>query len=141
VVEEALGALDSVVAETGGHVEVSGSLPVVLGQRSLLGQLFQNLIGNALKFAGDEPPVVFVGAERAGEHWRFSVRDNGIGIDPDDRDRIFEIFERLHGRDEFGGTGIGLAICRKVVELHGGQIWADAAPEGGSEFRFTLPAA
>jgi PAS domain S-box-containing protein len=140
VVAESVRALGSAIAETGGRVEVSGSLPVVLGQPSLLGQLFQNLIGNALKFAGEDLPIVVVSAERVGEHWRFSVRDNGIGIDPGDRDRIFDIFERLHGRDEFGGTGMGLAICRKAVELHGGQIWVQSAPDGGTEFRFTLPA-
>jgi PAS domain S-box-containing protein len=130
-----------VLGETDGEVVVDGELPVVLGQRSLLGQLFQNLIGNGLKFAAGQRARVVVWAEPAEEGWCFAVRDNGIGIDPEDRERIFEIFERLHGRDEFTGTGIGLAICRKVVELHGGRIWVQDGPDGGSEFRFTLPAA
>jgi signal transduction histidine kinase len=135
VVAEAVRSL----AGAAEQVEVAGDLPVVRGARSPLGQLFQNLIGNALKFAGDEPLRVVVSAERAGTDWEFSVRDNGIGIAEQDRERVFEIFERLHGRGEFGGTGVGLAICRKVVELHGGRIWVQQSSGGGSDFRFTLP--
>ncbi|MCW3066378.1 MAG: multi-sensor signal transduction histidine kinase [Solirubrobacterales bacterium] len=139
VVDEAIRSLDSIVARSGGRVNVPGPLPVVSGQHSQLAQLFQNLIGNALKFVADGPPIVVVSAERGADRWLFSVRDNGIGVDPDDRERIFDVFERLHRRDEFGGTGVGLAICRKVVEIHGGEIWVEPAPEGGSVFRFTLP--
>jgi PAS domain S-box-containing protein len=135
VVREVVRSLDK-----DGEILVEGELPVVLGQRSLLGQVFQNLIGNGLKFTSGRPARVVVSAERIEDRCCFSVQDNGIGIHPEDRERIFEIFERLHGRDEFSGTGIGLAICRKVVERHGGQIWVQDAPGGGSDFRFTLPA-
>jgi PAS domain S-box-containing protein len=141
VVEESVRALASAIADVGGQVQIEGTLPVVSGKPSQLTQLFQNLIGNGLKFAAYKPPVVVVSASRSGDDWLVSVRDNGIGVDVADRERIFEVFERLHGRDDFGGTGVGLAICRKVVELHGGRIWVDDAPGGGADFRFTLPAA
>jgi PAS domain S-box-containing protein len=140
VVEEAVRGLASAIADVGGQVGVEGELPVVLGQRSQLAQLLQNLIGNGLKFAAYKPPVVVISAVRSGDEWLLSVRDNGIGVADEDRERIFEVFERLHGRDDFGGTGVGLAICRKVVELHGGRIWVDDSPDGGADFRFTLPA-
>ena len=121
------------------HVAVADELPVVRGARSSLGQLFQNLIGNALKFGGDAPLRVVVSCECVDGDWRFSVRDNGIGIAREHHERIFEAFQRLHTRGEYQGTGIGLAICRKVVELHGGRIWVEPVPGGGSDFRFTLP--
>jgi chemotaxis family two-component system sensor kinase Cph1 len=114
-------------------------LPEVVADRRQLTQLFQNLLGNAIKFHGDLAPAVHVGAERRNGEVVVEIRDNGIGIDPDYRDRIFEIFERLHGRGRYGGTGIGLAICRKIVERHGGRIWVDSEAGRGAVFRFTIP--
>jgi light-regulated signal transduction histidine kinase (bacteriophytochrome) len=117
-------------------------LPDVKGDEQQLGQLFQNLIGNACKFVPDgRTPRVTVSAEREGAHWRFTVADNGIGLDAAHADRIFRMFQRLHSRDEYPGTGIGLAIAKKVVERHGGTIWAEPNPDGGARFCFTLQAA
>jgi PAS domain S-box-containing protein len=114
-------------------------LPTVMGDPAQLGQLFQNLIGNGVKFvAPDTRPHVRVSASREDAGWRFCVDDNGIGIDPRHAERVFGMFQRLHTRDEFPGTGIGLAIAKKVVEQHRGTIWADARPEGGSRFLFTI---
>jgi PAS domain S-box-containing protein len=121
---------------------VVGNLPPVHGDEQQLGQLFQNLIGNAVKFVPeDRLPQIRVGAVRDGERWRFTVDDNGIGMEPAHADRIFRMFQRLHTRDAYPGTGIGLAIAKKVVERHGGTIWAEPRPQGGSRFSFTLPEA
>jgi signal transduction histidine kinase len=147
--DEPLGPVDSHVIATTAASAVErpaeiriGELPTVLGDRQQLGQLFQNLIGNAVKFVPeDRGPVVDVSAERDGALWRFAVADNGIGLDPAHADRIFRMFQRLHTRDDYPGTGIGLAIAKKVVERHGGEIWAEPRPEGGTRFCFTLPAA
>jgi signal transduction histidine kinase len=116
-----------------------GELPVVLGEASLLTAVFQNLLGNALKFRGDQPPRISVSARRDGQYWRFSFSDNGIGIDPQYADRIFVIFQRLHDRATYPGTGIGLAMVRKIIEYHGGQIWLDTEVTTGARFCFTLP--
>jgi signal transduction histidine kinase len=139
VLDQALRNLGRALEETGARVEAE-SLPTVPADEGQLVQLFQNLIGNAVKFHGDEPPRVRVEAQRRNGEWEFAVADNGIGIDPDYGDQIFEIFQRLHGRDEFTGTGIGLAICRKIVDRHGGRIWLESTPGEGSTFRFTIPA-
>ena len=116
-------------------------LPTVTGVPTELRQLLTNLVGNAVKFRGDEPVHVHVSAARDGPMWQFSVADNGIGIDPGKAERIFEVFKRLHPRGSYPGTGIGLAICKKVVEQHGGRIWVESQPGTGATFRFTLPAA
>jgi len=131
-------------AEAGGEIVVEGELPTVQGDRQLLVQLFANLIGNAMKFRrSDEPPVVRISAAPAGEAaegWEIAVSDNGIGIEPEYADKVFVIFQRLHGRDVYTGTGIGLALAKKIVEFHGGRIWVDtgARPEPGTTIRFTL---
>jgi len=140
VFQAALANLRNAVGESGAEV-VAGELPTVLGDEVQLMQLFQNLISNAIKFRGGEPPRVRVQARRQGREWVFSVRDNGIGIGEEYRERIFVIFQRLHGREEYSGTGIGLALCKKIVERHGGKIWVESELGRGSTFSFTLRAA
>lgn len=138
VLAAVLSDLDANIGEC--HAEIShGSLPTVWGDAADLLQLFQNLIANALKFNRSSPPRVEISAEDAGEEWLFTVRDNGIGIDPNFMPRLFTIFQRGHGREEYAGTGIGLAICKKVVERHHGRIWAESEPGRGTAFFFTLP--
>lgn len=140
VVAAVVADLQRTITEAGAKIEVA-PLPEVVGDAAQLAQLFQNLIGNALKFrTAERVPEIRVSAERDGALWCFSVADNGIGIAPDYHDRVFEIFQRLHGPDRFPGTGIGLAICRNVVERHGGRIWVDSEEGQGCTFRFTLPA-
>jgi signal transduction histidine kinase len=138
-VEAALGALAAAIEESGATIAV-GDLPRVTGEATLLQQLFQNLVGNALKFRRDDAaPEIAISAERRGDAWEFHVRDNGIGIEPEYAERIFLLFQRLHERTKYPGTGIGLAFCKKVVEYHGGRIWVEAAPGGGSLFKLTIP--
>jgi PAS domain S-box-containing protein len=138
VLQEVLDNLQTAVTETAAKVS-HDPLPTVLADEVQLRQLFQNLIGNALKFHGQETPRVHLSAVTQRGHWVFSVRDNGIGIDPQYVDRIFVIFQRLHTRRAYPGTGVGLAICKKIVERHGGRIWVDSRPGNGAEFVFTLP--
>jgi light-regulated signal transduction histidine kinase (bacteriophytochrome) len=117
------------------------SLPTVRGNAQHLGLVFQNLLGNALKFRSAALPRIHLSARREGTRWLLSVSDNGIGIDPHQAERIFQIFQRLHTRTEYPGTGIGLTICKKIVEYHGGRIWVESALGQGATFFFTLPAA
>jgi signal transduction histidine kinase len=138
MLERAEGNLAARVEETGATVE-AGELPTVVGDPGLLALVFQNLVGNALKFHGEDPPRVRVDAERNGSGWQISVADNGIGIEPEYAERIFVIFQRLHTRVTYEGTGIGLAMCRKIIEHHGGRIWLDTDARPGTTFRFTLP--
>jgi PAS domain S-box-containing protein len=137
VFDGALANLQVAIEETGAVV-TSDELPEIMGDRSQLGQLFQNLLGNALKFRGDKTPEIHVSATQAGKDWKISVSDNGIGIEPEHRDRIFLIFQRLHTRAEYEGTGIGLAVCQKIVSRHGGTLTVDASESGGSKFTFNL---
>ncbi|NFV79456.1 sensor histidine kinase [Magnetospirillum aberrantis] len=140
LVSSALAHLKGVIAEAQAAVEVKGPLPVVMADNVQLGSLFQNLIGNALKYRRDDVrSEVVIGCESRGEWWEFYVADNGIGIDAQYHRQIFDLFRRLHPRDRFPGTGIGLAICQRVVERHGGRIWVESVVGQGSTFRFTLP--
>jgi PAS domain S-box-containing protein len=136
----AIANLKAAIDDGAATVDVA-ELPMVTGDRPLLTQLFQNLIGNALKFRGETPVAVRVSAVREGDLWTVTIADNGIGIAPEYKDKIFLIFQRLHERSKYPGTGIGLAVCKKVVEYHGGRIWVESQPGEGSRFCFTLPAA
>ncbi|MGO8761249.1 MAG: sensor histidine kinase [Desulfobaccales bacterium] len=133
-------ALDNLTrsVEESGAVITHDLLPTVPGDEVQLTQLFQNLIANAIKFRGRETPRIHVSVENQGPQWVFAVRDNGIGIAPEQQERIFMIFQRLHHRSEFPGTGIGLAICKKIVERHGGRIWVESKPGEGAAFYFSL---
>ena len=122
-----------------GAVLTHADLPTVWADRTQMAQVFQNLIGNAIKFRGKEPPEIFMDAEKAGQHWLFSVRDNGIGIAPEFAENIFVVFQRLHARTEYPGNGIGLAICKKIIERSGGRIWVESEAGCGSTFKFTIP--
>lgn len=137
-VEEALFSLSQAVAESGAEIACSG-LPEIIYDRHQFMRLVQNLIGNAIKYHATAPPRIVVAARRDGFQWVFSFSDNGIGIDPDYFEQIFAVFRRLHTRDQYGGTGIGLAVCKKIVEHHGGRIWVESAPGAGSTFFFTAP--
>jgi hypothetical protein len=140
VLEDVLGGLQVAIEEKQATV-THDPLPTVLADEVQLGQVFQNLIANALKFSNEAPPRIHVGAQRDAERgaWRFSVADNGIGLDPKFAERIFVIFQRLHGPTEYPGTGMGLAICKKIVERHGGRMWVESQPGQGATFYFTLP--
>jgi len=127
------------IEESGAEI-TAGELPEVRGDRCQVRQVLQNLVENAIQYSGDEPPRVDVSADRRGREWVVSVADEGIGIEPDEQDRVFTVFDRLHSREEYDGTGIGLALCERIVERHDGDIWVDSEPGEGSTFSFTLPA-
>jgi light-regulated signal transduction histidine kinase (bacteriophytochrome) len=141
VVESALDSLAVAVAESDATVTFDEPLPVVLANRTLMHMLFQNLIGNAIKYRSQDPPRIHIGAQQVDGQCRLTVTDNGIGIDMAYADRIFQVFQRLHPRGRYEGTGIGLAICQRIVESCGGQIGVDSIPGAGSTFWFTLAAA
>ncbi len=133
-----LGNLRQRIQETQAVI-THNPMPKIMADSTQLMQLFQNLIGNAIKFRSDKIPVIHIGAKRLEDEWLFSVQDNGIGIDPQFAERIFIIFQRLHPRDEYPGTGMGLAICKKIIECHRGRIWVESQPGEGATFYFTIP--
>ncbi len=138
VFDDAMSLLGADIEGAGGQV-TRGELPTVIGDSAQLSQLLQNLIGNALKYHAADPPRVHLSANQNGREWIIAVRDNGIGIDAKYYERIFEIFRRLHTHDQFPGTGIGLALCRRIVSRHGGRIWVESEVGKGSTFHFTVP--
>ncbi len=138
LVKEVIEDLSSTIAEKGAVIRL-GKLPVVNGF-VYLKSVFQNLLSNSLKFTKvNEKPIIHITAQEREDYYLFSIMDNGIGIEPAYHERIFLIFQRLHGRSEYPGTGIGLSQCRKIIETHGGKIWVESAPGSGSVFKFTLP--
>jgi len=139
VVEQAVKNLQAAVEESGAVVNWNG-LPVVMADPSQLTQVFQNLIANAIKFHGADTPVIQIDAEKKDQEWVLAVSDNGIGIPAESWQDIFAIFRRLHTRAEYAGNGIGLAICKKIIERHGGKLWVEAQAKPGCRFKFTLPA-
>jgi len=138
ILDQAVANLQAMVKENKAIVTYN-SMPTVMADAPQLVQLFQNLISNAIKFRGPGPPLIHISAEQKNAEWVFSIRDNGIGIDPQFKERIFVIFQRLHSKSEYSGTGIGLAICKKVVERHGGRIWVESEIGKGTTLYFTLP--
>jgi light-regulated signal transduction histidine kinase (bacteriophytochrome) len=131
--------MDFSIKEKNASVIIHGRMPVVKGHYSSLVQLFQNLIGNAIKFQDKKVPQVSVSVESANNSYKFMVKDNGIGIDPQYFNKIFQVFERLHNQEEYSGSGLGLTICQRIVERHGGKIGVESEPGVGTTFHFTLP--
>ena len=140
IVGDTLGVLKIVIGETGAKITV-GELPDLRCDRIQMAQLFQNLIGNALKFCRERTPEIHISSTRRDDEnaWQIDVKDNGIGIEPDYLDRVFVIFQRLHSRDEYAGTGIGLALCKRIVERHQGRIWVESEAGKGTTFSFVIP--
>lgn len=139
ILDEVKLNLTTQVEEAAAEIRIE-KLPVVLGDRTLLLQLFQNLVSNSIKFRSEATPVIDVGYTRHEDGYAFSVSDNGIGLDPRHHDRVFEVFNTLNPRGQFEGNGVGLSICKKVVERHGGNIWVESELGRGTSFWFTLPA-
>jgi signal transduction histidine kinase len=138
VLEELRKTLGPAIEEAGAVIHY-GNLPAIWADRTQIAQLLQNLIGNAIKFRGEKAPVISIEAQKNGEFWEFSVADNGIGIAPEFADNIFVVFQRLHARTEYPGNGIGLAICKKIIERNGGKIWVESEAGSGATFKFTVP--
>jgi light-regulated signal transduction histidine kinase (bacteriophytochrome) len=138
VVDEVIAMFRDKIIAAGAVVATTGPLPVICAERGQMVQLFQNLIGNALKYRSEQPPMIRISAKEEPDNWRFAVSDNGIGIDPAFSDKVFIIFQRLHNKSEYSGTGIGLAICKKIVERHGGRIRVEPGAGQGSTFFFTI---
>lgn len=138
VLRRVIANLQPLIQETGARISHEG-LPAIVANQSELLQLFQNLIGNALKFRSTAPPEIRITAKKQKKEWLFSVEDNGIGIAPQHVEDVFVIFKRLHTREEYAGSGIGLAICKKIVEQNQGHIWVESEPGRGSRFQFTWP--
>ena len=138
IVQRALRNLHAPVSESGAQITCD-DLPVLYVEAGPLVQVFQNLISNAMKFHGPEPPRITISAQQKGAQWVFSVADNGIGIDPEQAENVFVIFKRLHSHSEYPGSGLGLAICKKIVEQMGGSIWVESQLGQGATFKFTLP--
>src|SRR5208337_2873793 len=138
VLRRVIDYLDMTIKENGADI-TSDPLPVVIADEIQLGQVFQNLIVNAIKYRGEQPPNVHISAIKTETEWLFSVKDNGIGIAPEFHERVFVIFQRLHTRAEYSGTGIGLAICKKIIHRHGGRIWVESGQGKGATFYFTIP--
>ena len=140
VMAEVRANLSAALADSGGTLNVAAPLPTLTGDAQELTRLLQNLVSNGLKYhAADRPPEVTVRARRDSGFWRIEIADNGIGIAPEHHEKVFGVFQRLHARDQYEGTGIGLAICKKVVERHGGRIGLESRPGQGATFHFTLP--
>jgi PAS domain S-box-containing protein len=139
IFDRVLNNLQIAIEESQALVTYAEPLPTIVADQTQMYQLLQNLLANAIKFRGEATPRIHFWAERVGTAWQFSVQDNGIGIAPEYRERVFVLFQRLHGRDEYAGTGIGLAVCKKIVERHGGELWVEETPGGGSTFHFTIP--
>jgi light-regulated signal transduction histidine kinase (bacteriophytochrome) len=137
---DALRNLQASLKAAQAHV-AHDDLPALPADATQITQLFQNLIGNAVKFPGEQPPQIHVGVRREPDRWVFSVRDKGIGIDPQYFERIFQLFQRLHTRKHYPGTGIGLTVCKRIVERHAGKIWVESQPGQGATFFFSLPEA
>ena len=139
VLSDTLGSLHVAITEALATITVLGELPTIRFNKLQLGQVFQNLIGNAIKYHGRSAPQVRVSATAAGGLWTFSIADNGIGIEAEYFDRIFDMFQRVHVDDVLQGTGVGLALCKKIVIAHGGTIWVESVLDQGSTFHFTVP--
>ena len=138
ILEDVKSNLSAQIVESGAELKYD-ELPTVVGDRTLLTQLIQNLVSNAIKFRSDAAPVITIENTAQGDEQSFAVSDNGIGFDAKHHERVFEVFKTLHPRDKFDGNGIGLSICKKVVERHGGKIWVDSESGSGTCFQFTLP--